>query len=249
MKGNRFINNIPFVTKSQMQKIDKIMVDELGIDIELMIENAAINTAQLARLMLGGDVVGKKVVVFCGKGYNGGDGLAAVRHLTNWGAKCIIVLCSSRGELKEASRKQCGICEKMDIPIYCFPEEKVNFKKTDLIIDALLGYSLIGNPRPPFAQLIRMANTSGIQILAIDIPSGLDADTGIAFNPTIKASTTLTLAVPKIGFVKEKAKEFIGKLYVADISVPEIVYKMIGIKYSPIFKRQSIVPILIKSRA
>jgi NAD(P)H-hydrate epimerase len=116
-------------------------------------------------------------------------------------------------------------------------------RSANLVLDALIGYSLRGAPREPIASLIRAANASGAPLLALDIPSGLNADSGEAYDPTIRAMATLTLALPKAGLTRPAASEWVGKLYVADISVPEPVYRRLGLNVGPIFSRSDIVPV------
>jgi NAD(P)H-hydrate epimerase len=107
----------------------------------------------------------------------------------------------------------------------------------DLVIDALIGYSLRGAPAGPVAVLIRAANAGGRPILALDLPSGLDGDRGEPSDPTIRATETLTLALPK------HARPWVGRLHLADISVPEKVYSRLGLTVGPIFAESDIIPI------
>jgi NAD(P)H-hydrate epimerase len=113
----------------------------------------------------------------------------------------------------------------------------------DLVLDALIGYSLRGAPREPIASLIRAANASGTSTLALDIPSGLNADLGEASDPTIRAVATLTLALPKVGLTRPAARELVGNLYLADISVPEAVYQRLGLGVGPIFSQADILAV------
>jgi NAD(P)H-hydrate epimerase len=110
-----------------------------------------------------------------------------------------------------------------------------------VILDALVGYSLQGPPREPIASLIRAANRSNAPVIALDIPSGLDGDSGQAFDPTIRAATTL--ALPKAGLMQPAARDWVGDLYLADISVPAQVYQRLGLETGPIFAASDIVPV------
>ncbi len=111
------------------------------------------------------------------------------------------------------------------------------------VVDALIGYSLDGPPREPIASLIRVANRAHPPVIALDVPSGLDGDTGRALDPTIKAATTLTLALPKVGLTRPGAREWVGDLYLADISVPPQVYERLGLETEPIFAKSDIVAV------
>jgi NAD(P)H-hydrate epimerase len=114
---------------------------------------------------------------------------------------------------------------------------------TDAILDALIGYSLQGPPREPIASLIRAANRASAPVIALDVPSGLDGDSGQAFDPTIRAATTLTLALPKAGLMRPAARDWVGDLYLADISVPVQVYQQLGVETGPVFAASDIVPV------
>jgi NAD(P)H-hydrate epimerase len=113
----------------------------------------------------------------------------------------------------------------------------------DAIIDALIGYSLQGPPREPIASLIRAANRARAPVIALDVPSGLDGNSGEAFDPTIRAATTLSLALPKAGLTRLAAREWVGDLYLADISVPAQVYQRLGLETGPIFSTSDIVAV------
>jgi len=201
-------------------------------------ENAGMKLASLASKILEGSVINKKIIVLIGKGNNGGGGLVAARHLHNWGASVSIIL-GANEKLRNIPDKQLGIDRKIGINI----NEKKVFADEDLIIDALIGYNLTGNPRESIAEIIRKANNSEIPILSLDIPSGLDSSTGIPYNPCIVASTTLTLALPKNGLMVKKAKRFVGELYLADISIPREIYQKFGVTNKSFFNGKFIINI------
>jgi NAD(P)H-hydrate epimerase len=227
-----------YLTAEEMAGADRMAIEEFGIDVLSLMENAGVATATLARRILGGDVSGRRVRCLVGRGNNGGDGLVAARHLLNWGAKVTVILASSRDEIRDAPSRQLGTVVKMGIRI-AEPDEDL---AADLLIDALLGYGARGNPREPLAGLIRKANGSGIPILAVDIPSGLDATTGEPGEPCVIAKATVTFALPKTGFLNHRAQKFVGELFVADISMPKEVYSRYTA--SPgIFERDTLVKI------
>jgi len=235
------------VTREQMGRLDEIC-GALGVGTAKLMENAGERVAELAEKMVkeGAGESGRNIVVLCGHGNNGGDGLCAARKLAERGSAVTVFLASPRekfsGEplrqLKQAGRAGVGVAEA---------REKEELAAFDLVIDALLGFNLKGPPRGSFAGLIRAANESGRRILAVDLPSGLDADTGEAFEPCIRATATLTLAYPKKGLLEEGAREFVGKLFVADIGVPEEACRRMGLE--PVdFRGQSILPIAAPMR-
>jgi len=242
------MNTIPTVTIDQMREIDRMMVEDIGVSIIMMMENASRNIAVIARRMLGGSVKNKKIVILCGKGNNGGDGLGAARHLINFGAKVVCLLTTEVGELKTDARKQYDILHNSQAHVEAYHGPRCfslleEFIDADLLIDALIGYDLKGNPREPIETFIQKANESEKPILSVDIPSGLQGDTGEPLFPTIKAATTLTLALPKVGLLTEKAKEFVGELYVTDLSVPKSVYDRLSIDVPVLFEHQEIVKV------
>ena len=114
----------------------------------------------------------------------------------------------------------------------------------DLIVDALLGFGLSGPPSGPAARLIAAANAHPAPILAVDLPSGLDARTGDPYEPCIRADATLTLALPKTGLLAPAARPVIGELAVADIGIPAEVYDRIGVRVGPVFAERSIVRVM-----
>ncbi len=232
------------VSVDQMREVDRLMTEEVGISLLQMMENAGRCLATHARGMLGGDARGQRVVVLAGRGGNGGGGLAAARRLFGWGAAVTVVLAQSHDEMRGVPRQQLAILEWIGIPIHVAADGISDlFTGADLFIDALIGYSLRGAPAGPVAALIRTANASRRPTLALDLPSGLDGDSGEASDPTIRATETLTLALPKRGLLAPAARPWVGQLYLADISVPEKVYRRLGLTVGPIFAESDIIPI------
>jgi NAD(P)H-hydrate epimerase len=214
--------DLPVVSVEQMAEVDRIMIEEIGMTLLQMMENAGRNIAELARSMLGGSLVGRQVAVLAGPGHNGGGGLVAARHLSNGGAAVDVILGADESRLKPTTALQLGILQKMEVPIR--PSSAVTPGTYTLLIDALLGYSTKGAPRGEIATLIAAAVRAGTTVLALDLPSGLDPDTGRIRDPHISASATLTLAAPKAGLLVPQAEPAVGDLYVGDIGVPASVY-------------------------
>jgi NAD(P)H-hydrate epimerase len=231
----------PALTTEQMAEVDRLMIEEYGIVLIQMMENAGRNFAEQARRMLGGEVVGRYVAVLCGTGHNGGGGLVAARHLHNRGASVWVHLVGEENHLKDIPAHQLYILKEMDMSGSNGPSDPP--EKPDLILDAMIGYGLQGSPRPNVAEWIQWANDSGSTILALDTPSGLDTTTGIPGQPCIRATATLTLALPKVGLLSSQASQFVGELYLADISVPPELYQKFGIKIGPIFTEDTIIAV------
>lgn len=228
---------LPTLTTAQMIEVDRAMIEDYQIELLQMMENAGRNLAHLARRKLNGDPRGKTVVVLAGTGGNGGGGLVAARRLHNWGANVLVAL---TGALKGVPAHQADILQRMGIPLV---ESAALPSACDLILDALIGYSLSGSPRGAAATLIEWANRQPAPILALDLPSGLDSTTGQAFAPVIRAAATLTLALPKTGLLQPAAAPYVGELFLADISVPPELYARMGISVPPLFAESDIISV------
>jgi NAD(P)H-hydrate epimerase len=238
------VSLIPTVSVAQMREVDRIMVNELHIELLQMMENAGRCLAAHTRTWLGGELIGRHVVVLAGSGGNGGGGLVAARRLTIWGASASVVLGQPRDQVRGIPAHQLEILERMEVPMWTPDQFSPDvLRHAEAIIDALIGYSLQGPPREPIASLIRAANRAPAPVIALDVPSGLDGDSGQAFDPTIRAATTLSLALPKTGLTRLAARELVGDLYLADISVPAQVYQRLGLETGPIFAASDIVTV------
>jgi NAD(P)H-hydrate epimerase len=230
---------IPFVTTQQMVEVDRLMIEEYDIQLIQMMENAGRNLAELSRRMLGGDVPSKRIAVLCGAGNNGGGGMAAARHLHNWGADILLKVLSPHDLLKDVPAHQFQILKKMGIP----DQETINLNTVDLVIDAMIGYGVTGDPRGVIADWIRRVNAAARPVLALDTPSGLNTTTGMPGKPCLRATATMTLALPKTGLANREAAAYVGDLYLADISIPPQLYTRIGIENPPIFHHNTIIKI------
>ena len=211
--------------------VDNLMIQEYGIHLIQMMENAGRNLAELSRRMLRGAVSGKRIAVFCGGGNNGGGGMVAARHLHNWGAEVLLKVVANPVQIRKVPAHQLHILEKMGLKNQGVPR----LEDTDLIVDALIGYGLIGNPGGPVAAWIERMNASKRPVLALDTPSGLNTTTGVPGIPCIRATATLTLALPKVGLLTPAAQSVVGDLYLADISVPPELYRRLGLEVPPLF--------------
>jgi NAD(P)H-hydrate epimerase len=231
------IDGIPFVTRSQMKEVDRLMIEEFGINLFQMMENAGRNLADLAQHVLEDNLSGKSIAVICGGGSNGGGGLAAARHLINRNASVCIALPVERPEMRMVPAQQLEILERMDaVIVHDFPRGEF-----DLVIDALIGYGLHGAPHGRIVEWITLINQQKSWVLSLDIPSGLDADTGLVVGECVEATATMTLALPKKGMLNEQTKSKIGDLYLADISVPEALMFSLGIEAKALFEEGAII--------
>ena len=228
----------PALTAAQMREVDRIMITDMEIDLVRMMENAGRTLAELAIIRF--DPSG--VVVLAGNGGNGGGGLVAARHLANRGRDVRVVLAGDPSGLATVPARQYAILQRMGVSVQ-LPEQGDPWQVggytegPDLIIDALLGYSLHGDPRGAAASLINWANSQPAPVLALDTPSGLDVTSGRVGHPCIQAVATLTLALPKKGLLGAVA---VGELWLADISVPAAVYRRMGIDVGDIFRHSGL---------
>lgn len=221
--------SVPALTEQQMREVDRIMVDDLGIQLMQMMENAGRNLAALALRRF----QPASATVLAGPGGNGGGGLVAARHLANRGVAVQVVLSRSPDEFAGVPAHQLNILRSMQIPIMHRATTAA-----DLVIDALIGYSLRGDPRGDTRDLIEWANRSGSPLLSLDTPSGLNVTTGEAADPCVTATATMTLALPKVGLLQAPQ---VGELWLADISVPPTVYKAFGLEVGNLFAEDTVV--------
>ena len=239
------MKKVPSIPTDQMREVDRLMIEEFGIVLLQMMENAGRNLARLAAMQMEGPS-SRNVLVLAGRGNNGGGGMVAARHLTNMGYRVSVILTSLSGALTGIPADQASILHRMGVEVLETDAMSVDdagqrFADGDVIIDALIGYSLAGAPRDQAAELIGLANRSGRPIVALDVPSGVDAGSGEVFEPAIKATATLTLALPKTGLGLPGVRERLGQLYLADISVPAALYHEIGLVFEPPFAKDSLV--------
>jgi len=249
LKAKEIVMKIPSVSIEQMRQVDISASEEFGLAILMMMENASINSAKLAKSMLGGDLVNKKIVVLSHKGNNGGDGLGTARHLLNHGASVEVYLTCSPLKLTMEGLRQYWILRNYGVFTKEFDSDnsidlKQSLDEADLVIDSLLGYNLRGDPKEPIATVIDLVNQANLPVLSIDVPSGLNADSGEASRITIKASKTLTLALPKKGLLVPQVHKYVGELWLADLSIPTALYKQLNISVpKDLFQDDSIIKI------
>ena len=220
-------DDVGWLTEIDMIEVDRVMIEDLGITLIQMMENAGRSLAQLVLdLYRPGSVT-----VLAGAGGNGGGGLVAARHLANRGVDVSVTLSKSVDDFSGVPAVQADILQRMGIE---FVEDP---RSSDVIVDALIGYSLHGSPRGKVAGLVTFANEAGGSVVSLDTPSGLDVTDGSTPGAVASADVTMTLALPKTGL---RESSHVGDLYVADISVPRSVYDTIGVGPPPSFSSGTI---------
>jgi NAD(P)H-hydrate epimerase len=212
-----------YVTREEMQELDRKAQEEFGIPGIILMENAGRSVAiEVANICKKSD----KILIICGKGNNGGDGFVCARHLYN---KAFNIKVALLGKVKNLIGKgdagaNLNIIVKMGLCIIEIDDLSLLAKEItncDLIIDAIFGTGPAGEIKGLEKEIIEEINRSGKYIVSIDIPSGLSANLGIPLGVSVRAKKTITMGLPKIGFVKNQARDYTGKVIVADIGMPK----------------------------
>jgi NAD(P)H-hydrate epimerase len=215
-----------YVTAEQMREIDRRAIHELGIPGVVLMESAGRGVFEEARKMLEpGDGV---VLVLCGKGNNGGDGYVVARHLLNRGYSVEVYLVGATDRVSGDAAINLAILQRLGTEINELHDETdahsvaSRAREAALVVDALLGTGLKGDVTGLYATLISAIVDSRARVLSVDVPSGLDADTGHPLGVAVTAERTVTFQYPKLGFKNPAAKRFLGELVVADIGIPDM---------------------------
>lgn len=227
------------LTRDQVRRVDRLAIDELGIPGVVLMENAGRGVAEQALEMLNDPGTAKHtelpragaVVILCGGGNNGGDGYVAARQLHNAGVPVTLLAAKDPAGLTGDAAVHCEVCKRMGLgpDAITNPDQLENqaasWPRAALIIDALLGTGFTGEVRGHLAEVIDRCNAAraadgGPRVLAVDVPSGLDCDTGRPFNAVVHADTTVTFVTHKQGFTADTAQRYLGRVVVAGIGTP-----------------------------
>jgi NAD(P)H-hydrate epimerase len=206
----------PTLTSRQVAEIDLLAQERFGISVEWLMEAAG---WQVARFCPG------RAAVACGVGNNAGDGLAAARHLHRWG-RLASVSCVDAGRLRGPAARERDALAKLGMEV----ANELRLDGAQMVVDAIFGTGLSRRPEGTFAAWIQAINDSGLPVVAIDVPSGLDADTGVAYAPCVRATTTVTLGLAKPGLLKSDGPAVASDVWVADIGVPFEAYAALGVE-------------------
>ncbi len=238
------MTGIPAVTASQMAFIDRLMAERFGVSPVQLMEHAGYAVANFVRAQLpDGDAFGQRVVLLAGSGGNGGDALVAARLLAAWGADIAVVLARPATALTGLPAAHLRSVEVVGIPVLDGAGLS-RLPAAAIVVDGLLGSGATGDPTGTTAELIALANGHGAPVVAIDLPSGLDATTGHVNTPCIVATSTLTLGLPKTGLLAASAAAVTGNLMLAGIGIPPAAYHDIGVEVpTSLFSATWLVPI------
>ena len=210
---------IMYLTRAQVREIDRRAIEQYHIPGVVLMENAARAAAQVAFGMLK-NPSDAEVLILCGGGNNGGDGLAAARHLHNLGIRVKIALTTDPAKYGGEALVNWQIVTAMKMPMERATPQLIHDSDAALVVDAIFGTGLSQPPRDPFGQIAAAVNERKKPVLAIDIPSGMDCDTGQPLGPCIAATQTITFVAWKTGFFFPVALPFLGTVIVGDIGCP-----------------------------
>jgi hydroxyethylthiazole kinase-like uncharacterized protein yjeF len=197
---------LPSLSSAQVKELDKLAAERFGVRLDWLMEAAG---WQAARACQG------RTVVVCGVGNNAGDGLAAARHLHRWG-RLEALCCIDVGRVKGEAREELEALQRHGVPIY----DELQLDAAEVILDSIFGTGLSRAPRDRFADWIEAINAAGARVVSVDVPSGLDADTGVAYAPCVRADVTVTFTLPKQGLLQADGPRLSGEVWVCDIGVP-----------------------------
>lgn len=211
------------LTRAQVREVDRRAMEEFGIPGIVLMENAGRGAAEIIRMRL---PAGGRVAIVCGRGNNGGDGFVIARHLTLGGFAVQVFVACDPSILTGDAATNCEIARRMVIPMVRIDSPGAiavsldALRSADVVVDALLGTGFSGDVRSPLDDVIAAINTVGRLIIAIDVPSGLDCDTGLPSNATVRATETITFVARKIGFDAPGAAAYMGEVHIVGIGAP-----------------------------
>ncbi len=219
------------LTAAEMARLDRLASSEYMVPSIVLMENAGLRIIDFIQKYFQGKIADRRILIFCGKGNNGGDGLVVARHLLNQNAEVNVLLLAQPGELQGDARTNLKIYQKMGGRIFPLLEEghlqraDISLLYADLVVDAIFGTGFKGAAGGLAAEVINMINKGHRKVLAVDLPSGLEADSGRVFGPCIQADWTVTFALPKLGLALEPGAGYAGRLEIADIGIPrKLIY-------------------------
>ena len=203
-------SGLPTIKGSQVKLADTLAGERFGVPLDWLMEAAG---WQIARQC------DRPTAIVCGFGNNGGDGVAAARHLQRWG-RLKSICCVDASRLRDASARELAALRTLGVEVVDEPR----LEGAEIVVDALLGTGLTGPPRGKFAEWIETINASGKRVISVDIPSGLDAETGVAYAPIVRPNLTITFGLPKPGLLPVG-----GRVIAVDIGVPTEAYAAFGV--------------------
>lgn len=212
--------SLPALSREQSRAVDKTAMEDYGMSGLVLMENAGRASAErLAEVAPPGEIM-----ILCGRGNNAGDGYVIARHLQLLGRQCSIISVVEIDDLSGDAAANAKVARNAQIPIHVISEPgefSSALESATCLVDCLLGTGARGELREPFRSAVEAANGVSAKRFAIDVPSGLDCDSGEVHDPTFRADETITFVAPKVGFSKGDASEYTGQVHVIGIGVPK----------------------------
>jgi hydroxyethylthiazole kinase-like uncharacterized protein yjeF len=207
---------LPTLTSRQVNELDRLAQERFGVSVDWLMEAAGTCVSRFCD--------GPTVVV-CGTGNNGGDGLVCARRLLESG-HLTSVCCVDPARFKGPAAHALEALTSTGVEVL----SALRLDHASIVVDAIFGVGISRPPQGRVAEWIEAINVSGKKVIAVDVPSGLDADTGVAYSPCVHADITVTLGLPKQGLLRADGPRVAGEIWVADIGVPQNAYELLGIK-------------------
>ena len=233
---------IPAISVDEMREVDRIAVEDAGLSLLQMMENAGRSLALIARDYTGppDPELGGQLLILAGRGNNGGGALAAARHLRNWGYDPQVVLSGPPGQLGEAGAVQHHILHKDGLRATWpgateFDEHfPAMLDGATTVIDGLVGYGLRGPLQGDVALIVdALLEAAPPIVISLDVPSGVEMASGDVYSTAVVATATLTLALPKTGLIEGDAAAAVGELLLGDIGIPNYIYERLNLPVPP----------------
>ena len=225
----------PALTRAQVRDLDRIALEEFAIPGVVLMENAGRNAAAHVLAVAGEPAARLRIALLCGPGNNGGDGYVMARHLANAGCQVELDSTAAREGLRGDAALNRRIVEAMGLEVHelltehQLEQRRIPWARADVLVDALLGTGFEGLVRPHLARVIEeICALEGPAVCALDVPSGLDCDTGQPSNATVRATYTVTLAAPKVGFSMPGAAQWTGPVTCLDIGAPPVIARRLA---------------------
>ena len=212
------------LTRAEVRDVDRRAIEDYGLPGVVLMENAGRNAASV---LLSQGITGP-VVICCGKGNNGGDGFVIARHLDNAGITVKVLLTHDPSLHTDDAAVFLNVIQRARLPLRRIPDSALadwqhELQSAEWIVDALLGTGLTGAVREPYLTAINAINSAGKKVFAVDLPSGMDTDTGQPLGTCVRATRTVTFVARKLGFDHPGAEQWTGPIDVADIGVPRML--------------------------
>jgi NAD(P)H-hydrate epimerase len=205
------------LTREQSRAVDEWAIRGLGLTGLVLMENAGRGVVDV---LLSRHPTPRHVLILCGKGNNGGDGFVIARHLLVREVQSRVVLLVDPGELQGDAIANFNVLQSIGVTLEDANQLQAAGSDCDWIVDAMLGTGAVGEPREPYRSVIEWVNSQTAKVLAVDVPSGLDCDTGEPSATTVRADITCTFHATKVGYLNSQAQEFLGELHVVSIGIP-----------------------------